>query len=173
MAKVETFHTSAQCYYFVQHLHENHHPALGLPYEAEVTFKAVKQLQIKGGAGKTKLMREKVKPIAERYISSDMTDVYEVQAARRASRLSALTSSSEHGVSHDHPPTHTHTQLNTHSPTLGDDTSESSGQDDMSDNSGEDEVEPSPVSTRESDGVCVLTRETSHLACPHTSHTHK
>ncbi len=52
-------------------------------------------------------------------------------------------------------PTYTHTQLNTHSPTLGDDTSESSGQDDMSDNSGEDEVEPSPVSTRESDGVCV------------------
>ena len=101
-------------------------------------------------------MREKVKPIAERYISSDMTDVYEVQAARRAARLSALSSSSEHGVSHDRPPTYTHTQLNPYSPTLGDDTSESSGQDEMSDDSGEEAVEPSPVSTRESDGVCVF-----------------
>ena len=47
-------------------------------------WKEVKSIQVKGGPGKTKTIRDRVTPIALRYIQSDMPDVYEVQAARRA-----------------------------------------------------------------------------------------
>ena len=92
--------TSSQYYYFIQHLHEVHNPALGTPYEAELVFKDVKDINTKGSAGKTKLLRERVRPIAAKYIASDMPDVYEVQAARRAAaaRVSATSiQRREHG----------------------------------------------------------------------------
>ena len=88
--------TSPQCYYFIQHLYENHNPVLGTPIEADLLWKDVKSIQVNGGVGKTKTMRDRVKPIALRYIQSDMPDVYEVQAARRAD-LNAATATQSIG----------------------------------------------------------------------------
>ena len=75
--------TAAQCYFFVQQLHESHHSALGTPFQAEQFSKEIKEIHVRGGPGVTKSLRDRVRPIGEKYILSDMSDVYEVQAARR------------------------------------------------------------------------------------------
>ena len=119
---------AAFCFYFVQYVHDRHFPLLGSLGDADRVLADIKKLKTAGGAGVTNVLRDRVRPIAELYIQDQMTDVYEVQAARRAVFTTAAAAAAAnspvtysthishhlHTHAHTHTHTHSHTRMHTH-----------------------------------------------------------